>query len=77
MRILGISDHYLSGAALIRDGRVISAVNEERLVRKKMVMGFPRKSIEAVLRLGNVQTTVGNHEVMLRIDIPEDRGRHG
>ena len=29
------------------DGRVavVSAVNEERLARKKMVMGFPRKSI--------------------------------
>ena len=55
MRILGISDHIISGAAILEDGRVLAAVNEERLVRKKMVMGFPRKSIEAVLDLAKVR----------------------
>jgi carbamoyltransferase len=54
MRILGISDHIISGAALIEDGRVLAAVNEERLVRKKMVMGFPRKSIQAVFELAKL-----------------------
>jgi predicted NodU family carbamoyl transferase len=46
MRILGISDHVVSGAAVLEDGRVPAAVNEERLIRKKMVLGFPRKSIQ-------------------------------
>lgn len=55
MRILGISDHLTSGAALIEDGRVRVAINEERLARKKMVMGFPRLSIEACLRAANVR----------------------
>lgn len=55
MRILGISDHLTSGAALIEDGRVRVAINEERLARKKMVMGFPRLSIEACLRTANVK----------------------
>ena len=55
MRILGISDHIISGAALLEDGVVTAAVNEERLVRKKMVMGFPRKSIQAVLELAKVR----------------------
>lgn len=50
MRVLGISDHIISGAAVVEEGRLIAAVNEERLVRRKMVMGFPWKSIEAVLR---------------------------
>jgi predicted NodU family carbamoyl transferase len=54
MRVLGISDHLVSGAALIEDGRVVAAINEERLVRKKMVMGFPRKSIAAVMQLAGV-----------------------
>jgi carbamoyltransferase len=49
MRILGINDHITSGAAVIEDGRVLAAVNEERLVRKKMVIGFPWESIGAVL----------------------------
>jgi carbamoyltransferase len=54
VKILGISDHVISGAALIEDGRVVAAVNEERLARKKMVMGFPHQSIAAVLKLANV-----------------------
>jgi carbamoyltransferase len=55
MKILGISDHFTSGAAVIIDGRVAAAVNEERLARKKMVMGFPRKSIAEVLRIAGVK----------------------
>ena len=41
MKILGISDHFISGAAVIIDGRVVAAVSEERLVRKKMVITTP------------------------------------
>jgi len=55
MRILGISDHLTCGAALIEDGRIVAAVNEERLVRMKMVLGFPRKSIEEVLSIAGVR----------------------
>lgn len=55
MKILGISDHIVSGAAIIEDGIVTAAVNEERLVRKKMVMGFPWKSIELVFELAKVR----------------------
>jgi carbamoyltransferase len=55
MRILGISDHFTSGAALVEDGRIVAAVNEERLARKKMVMGFPWKSIAAVLQIAGVK----------------------
>jgi carbamoyltransferase len=55
MRILGITDHLTSGAALIEDGVVRAAVNEERLARKKMVMGFPRLSIAACLRIAAVE----------------------
>jgi predicted NodU family carbamoyl transferase len=39
----------------LEDGVVTAAVNEERLVRKKMVMGFPRKSIQAVLELAKIR----------------------
>jgi carbamoyltransferase len=55
MKILGLSDHIVSGAAIIEDGVVRAAVNEERLVRKKMVMGFPWKSIEMVFELSGVR----------------------
>lgn len=54
MIILGITDSFTSGAAVIIDGRVVAAVNEERLDRNKMSMGFPRLSISEVMRIANV-----------------------
>ncbi|MBD3161748.1 MAG: carbamoyltransferase [Candidatus Eisenbacteria bacterium] len=51
MRILGITDGQTSGAAVIEDGRVLAAVNEERIVRLKLARGFPWKSIHEVLAL--------------------------
>ena len=55
MIILGIADHVNSGAAIIIDGRLVAAVNEERLVRKKMVFGVPRQSIAKVMDLAGVR----------------------
>jgi carbamoyltransferase len=55
LRILGITDHYISGAALVEDGQLVAAVNEERLDRRKMVMGWPRLSIASVLETAGVR----------------------
>ena len=41
----GVSDHSVSGAALVIDGRVVAEINAERLARMKMVMGFPWKLV--------------------------------
>jgi carbamoyltransferase len=49
MKILGITDGLSSGAALIENGKILYAVNEERLIRAKMATGFPRESICKVL----------------------------
>lgn len=47
MRILGISAYYHdSAAALIEDGRVVRAAQEERFTRKKHDASFPRHAIE-------------------------------
>lgn len=54
MVILGITDSFTSGAAVVIDGKLVAAVNEERLNRNKMCMGFPTLSISEVLRLANV-----------------------
>jgi carbamoyltransferase len=51
MRILGITDGQTSGAAIVEDGRILAAINEERIERVKMARGFPWKSIHEVLRL--------------------------
>ena len=51
MKFLGLHDGQTSGAAIVEDGRILAAVNEERLVRLKQARGFPWKSIEEVMRL--------------------------
>jgi carbamoyltransferase len=51
MRVLGIVIENDSGAAVVEDGRILAAMNEERICRMKMVIGFPRDSIREVLRL--------------------------
>jgi carbamoyltransferase len=51
MRILGISALYHdSAAALVVDGNVIAAAQEERFSRKKHDPGFPRRAIEYCLK---------------------------
>src|SRR5688572_1139208 len=45
MLVLGITDGISCGAAILRDGVIEAAVNEERLSRLKMAYGFPRQSI--------------------------------
>ncbi|MGD0281859.1 MAG: carbamoyltransferase C-terminal domain-containing protein [Dissulfurispiraceae bacterium] len=51
MNILGIWDGHDSGAAVVRDNRVLAAVNEERLSRRKLEIEFPERSIKACLDL--------------------------
>ncbi|MDX6500291.1 MAG: carbamoyltransferase [Blastocatellia bacterium] len=51
MYILGINAyHGDAAAALIKDGRIVAAVEEERFNRVKHCAGFPAKSIEYCLR---------------------------
>ncbi len=50
MRILGISAFYHdSAAALVRDGEIVAAVQEERFSRKKHDSRFPLKAVEYCL----------------------------
>ena len=53
MRILGISSFYHdSAAALIEDGKIVAAAQEERFTRKKHDPGFPRNAAEFCLTHG-------------------------
>ena len=50
MRVLGISAFYHdSAAALIEDGHLASAAQEERFTRKKHDSGFPEKAVQFCL----------------------------
>ncbi len=58
MRILGISAFYHdSAAALIEDGNIIAAAQEERFTRKKHDDSFPHKAIDYCLREANIKLT--------------------
>jgi carbamoyltransferase len=61
MIVLGIADSLTCGAALIADGKVLAAVNEERLNRQKMSMGFPQASISEVLRIASLEMKDVDH----------------
>ena len=55
MYTLGISCYYHdSAAALLKDGHVIAAVEEERFTRKKFDDDFPKMSIEWCLNEGKI-----------------------
>src|SRR4030088_303832 len=55
MRVLGISAFYHdSAAALVVDGQVLAAAQEERFTRKKHDPGFPIHAIEYCLLQGAV-----------------------
>src|SRR5512136_681552 len=55
MDILGISCFYHdAAAALLRDGMLVAAAEEERFSRKKHDYGFPANSIEFCLRRAGI-----------------------
>lgn len=56
MKILGISAYYHdSAAALIDQGKIIAAAQEERFTRKKHDSSFPRHAIEYCLKEAKVE----------------------
>lgn len=62
MYILGISCYYHdSAAALIKDGVVVAASQEERFTRKKHDLAFPFNAIEHCLRSQNITIEEINH----------------
>src|SRR5690242_1466255 len=62
MRILGISAFYHdSAAALVEDGRIIAAAQEERFTRKKHDASFPRNAVNYCLEVASTKLTELDH----------------
>lgn len=57
MYILGLWDGHDSGAALIRDDKIIFAANEERYTRRKLEVSFPSNSIREALSFAGIRPT--------------------
>jgi carbamoyltransferase len=54
VNILGIWDGHDSGAALLQDGELRYAINEERLTRRKLEIAFPSRAIATCLQLAGL-----------------------
>src|SRR5919106_6230338 len=62
MRILGISAYYHdSAAALVVDGKVVAAAQEERFTRKKHDARFPVNAIKSCLEIGGIKAGELDH----------------
>ena len=67
--ILGISAFYHdSAAALLRDGDIVAAAQEERFTRKKHDANFPVKAIEYCL--GEAKITMADVDFVVFYDKP-------
>jgi len=62
INVLGISAYYHdSAAALLSDGQLVAAAQEERFTRKKHDAGFPRNAVEYVLREAGILMQAVDH----------------
>ena len=74
MRILGISAFYHdSAAALVIDGQIAAAVQEERFTRKKQDAGFPRNAVEYCLAVAGGLNKIDYVAFYERFWIPRGR----
>ena len=53
MKILAIQEGHTATAALSVDGEIVGCVSEERFLRQKNFEGYPKNSIDYLLRLTN------------------------
>ena len=54
MKVLGIHDGHNSSAAIVDNGAIVAAVQEERLTRHKNQGGFPANAIKEVLNISSL-----------------------
>ena len=52
--ILGVHDGHNAGAALVKDGKVVAAISEERLTNEKNHSGVPEQAIRRVFDISGV-----------------------
>jgi carbamoyltransferase len=79
--IIGIWDGHDAGAALVIDGRVVLALNEERLSGRKLEVGFPSLALAKVREAAGEQpitwavTTSDPAKTLTRL-IPSSKERY-
>jgi carbamoyltransferase len=61
MKVLGIHDGHNASVCLVEDGKIMFAIQEERLVYEKNKSGFPINSVKHLLKLFNLKPTDIDH----------------
>src|SRR5215469_5944110 len=75
MRILGVWDGHDAGAALMIDGQLVAAVNEERLTRRKLEIHFPSRAIAACLDIAHLSPDAVDVVAMSTTDVAKTINR--
>jgi len=73
--ILGIWDGHDSGAALIKDNKILVALNEERLTRRKLEIHFPEQSIKECLNYARLTPSDIKHVAISTYDFSKTLAR--
>src|SRR5581483_10309478 len=72
MYILGISCYYHdAAAALLKDGVLVAAAEEERFSRSKHVSGFPRQAIAFCLAQAGISAAELDYAVFYEKPLPK------
>jgi predicted NodU family carbamoyl transferase len=58
MNVFSFSNEHDAGAAIVQNGTIIAAINEERLLREKNQTGLPALSIGYLLKTTSLKPTV-------------------
>jgi carbamoyltransferase len=75
VNVLGIWDGHDAGAALLQNGTLSVAINEERLTRRKLEVRFPRRSIAACLAFAGLTPSDVNLVAVSTSDPAKTLGR--
>ena len=72
--ILGLnSGEYNSSACILKNGKVIFSVQEERLNREKFTKKFPIKSIEECLKFSNLKICIDTEGAQIRTKVSKNK----
>ena len=64
MVVLSITQGHDTGASIVKDGKILVAVSEERYSRKKMDRSFPINSIFEAMKMVGVSPNEVDHVVI-------------
>lgn len=75
MKIIGIHDGHNGSCALVEDGKLILAVQEERFINVKNAAGFPKNALQYLLKETGTKLSDIDHFAIHSEHMPTTRNR--